>query len=107
MSQICTNDLVGLDERPAVGMKLGGGYVKLGQELPLEAGEGESKLDFLEHCGIDEAEGEAVTPLVIGANRLSRRTRMHRNLIIVLLAERKVSWVTFLKAEDIAVGVDG
>jgi len=72
-------------------MKLGGGYVKLGQELPLEAGERESKLDFLEHCGVDEAEGAAVAPLVIGANRLSRRTRMHRYLVIVFLAEGKVS----------------
>jgi len=107
MSQVCTNDLVVPDERPAVGVKLGGGYVKLGQELPLEAGERESELDFLEHCGVDEAEGVAVAPLVIGANGLSRRTRMHRYLVIVFLAERKVSLVTFLKAEDVAVGVGG
>jgi len=88
-------------------MKLGRGYIKLGQELPLEAGEGESEFDFLEHCSVDEAEGVVVAPLVIGANRLSRRTRMHRYLVIVFLAERKVSLVTFLKAEDITVGVDG
>jgi len=88
-------------------MKLGGGYIKLGQELPLEAGEGESEFDFLEHCSVNEAEGTAVTPLVIGANRLSRRTRMHGYLVIVFLAERKVSLVTFLKAEDVAVSVDG
>jgi len=89
-------------------MKLGRGYVKLGQELPLEAGEWESELDFLEHCGVDEAEGAVVAPLVIGANRLSRRTRIHSYLVIVFLAERKVtSLVTFLKVEDVAVGVDG
>jgi len=80
MSQVCANDLVGQDEHPAVGMKLGGGYVKFGQELPLEAGEGESELDFLEHCGVDEAEGVVVAPLVISANQLSRRTRMHSYL---------------------------
>jgi len=88
-------------------MKLGEGYVKLGQELPLEAGERESELDFLEHCGVDEVEGAVVAPLVIGANRLSRRTRIHGYLVIVLLAEGKVSLVTFLKAEDVAVSVDG
>jgi len=107
MSQVCANDLVGPDERPVVGMKLGGGYVKFGQELPLEAGEGESELDFLEHCGVDEAGGVVVAPLVIDANRLSRWTRMHRYLVIVFLAEGKVSLVTFLKAKDITVGVDG
>jgi len=99
--------LVGPDKRPTVGMKLGGAYVKFGQEFPLEAGEGESELDFLEHCGVDEAEGAAVAPLVISTDRLSRMTRMHRYLVIVFLAERKVSLVTFLKAEDVAVGVDG
>ena len=57
---MCANDLVGAGERPAVGMKLGGGYIQLGQELPLEAGEGESKFDFLEHFSVDEAEGAAV-----------------------------------------------
>ena len=56
MSQVRAKDLIGPDERPAVGMKLGGGYVEFSQELPLEAGEGESELDFLEHRCIDEAE---------------------------------------------------
>jgi len=88
-------------------MKLGGGYIQLGQELLLEAGEGESEFDFLEHCTVDEAEGAAVAPLVIGANQLSRRTRMQRYLVIVFLAERKVGLVTFLETEDIAVRVDG
>ena len=104
---MCANDLVGPDECPAVGMKLGGGYIKLGLELPLEAGEGESEFVFLEHYSVDEAKGAAVAPLVIGANRLSRRTRMHRYLVFVFLAKRKVSLVTFLETEDIAVRVDG
>jgi len=40
-------DLIGPDERSAVGMKLGGGYVEFGKELPLEAGEGNRSLTFL------------------------------------------------------------
>ena len=104
---MCANDLVGPDERPAVGMKLSGGYVEFSQELPLEAGERESELDFLEHCCVDEAEGAAVAPLVFSADRLTRKTRMHRYLVIMFLAERKVSVVTFLETEDIAVRVDG
>jgi len=88
-------------------MKLGGGYVEFSQELPLEAGEGESELDFLEHCCVDEAEGAAVAPLVISAYTLTRKTRMHIYLVILFLAKRKVSLVTFLETEDIAVRVDG
>ena len=62
MSQVRTDNLVCPDERPTVEMKLGGGYVKLGQELPLETSEGEAELDLLEHRGIDEAEGFVVAP---------------------------------------------
>ena len=54
---MCAEDLVSPHERPVVGMKLGGGYVKLDQEFPLKACEGEPKLDLLEHGGVDEAEG--------------------------------------------------
>jgi len=88
-------------------MKLGGGYVKLGQELPLKAGERKSELDLLEHCGVNEAEGVAVAPQVISANRLAGRTRTHRYLVIVLFAEGEVILITFLEVEDVAVGVDG
>jgi len=45
--------------------------------------------------------------LVIGANRLFGRTRTHRYLVIMFIAEREVILVTFLEAEDVAVGVDG
>jgi len=107
MSQVRASDLVGPDERPAIGMKLGGGYVEFSQELRLEAGEGEPEFDFIEHCCVDEAEGAAVAPLVISADRLTRKSRMHKYLVIVFLAERKVSLVTFLETEDIAVEVDG
>ena len=107
MSQVRTDDLVSPDERPAIGMKLGEGYVKLGQELPLKAGERKSELDLLERRGVNEAKGDAVTPLIISANRLSGRTRTHRYLVIVFFAEREVILVTFLEAEDVAVGVDG
>jgi len=87
-------------------MKLSGGYVKLGQELPLETSEGEAELDLLEHRGIDEAEGLAVAPLVVSADGFSERTRMNSHLVIMLLVERKVSLITFLEAKDIDVGVD-
>jgi len=69
-------------------MKLGRGYVKLGQELPLEASEGETKLDLLEHGGIDEAEWFTIAPLVVSADRLSWGTRMNSHLVIMFLAER-------------------
>jgi len=85
---------------------LGRGYVKLGQELPLEASEGEAELDLLDHGGIDEAEGFAIAPLVFGADGLSGRTRMNTDLVIMFLAERKVSLITFLEAKDVDVGVD-
>jgi len=102
-----TNDLVCPDERSAVGMKLSGGYVKLGQELSLETSEGEAELDLLEHRGIDKAEGFIVAPLVIRAYGFFGRTRMNRHLVIVFLAERKVSLINFLEAEDVDVGVNG
>jgi len=88
-------------------MKLGGGYVKLGQELPLETSEGEAGLDLLEHRGIDKEEGLAIAPLVVSADGFSGRTRMNRHLVIVFLVERKVSFITFLEAEDVDVGVNG
>jgi len=88
-------------------MKLGGGYVELGQKLPLEASKGEAELDFLEHGGIDEAEGFAIAPLVVDADGFSRGTRMNGHLVIMLLAKGKVSLITFLEAKDVDVGVDG
>ena len=102
MSQVRTDDLVSPDERPAVGMKLGGGYVKLGQELPLKAGERKSELDLLERRGVNEAKRGAIAPLIISANRLSGRTRTHRYLVIMFFAEREVILVTFPEAEDVA-----
>ena len=96
MSQVRADNLVSLDERPAVGMKLGGGYVELGQELPLKVCEGKPKLDLLEHSGIDKAERGVVAPLIIGADGLTGRTRAHRHFVIVLFAEREVILITFL-----------
>jgi len=88
-------------------MKLGGGYVKLSQKLPLEASEGEAEFDFLEHRGVDKAKGLAVTPLAVSANGLSGRTRSNNHFVVVFFAERKVSLITFLEAEDVEVGVNG
>jgi len=107
MSLVCAEDLVSPYERPAVGMELGGGYVKLGQELPLKACEGKPKLDLLEHGGVNEAEGGIVAPLIVGADGHTGRTRTHGHFVIVLFAEREVLLITFLEPKDVAIGVDG
>ena len=107
MPQVRADYLIRPNERPAIGMKLGGGYVKLCQKLPLEASEGKAKLDFLEHGGIDKTEGSAVAPLVVSTNGFPARARTNGHLVVVLFAERKVNGITFLKAEDINIGVDG
>jgi len=88
-------------------MKLGGGYVKLSQKLPLEASEGEAELDFLEHRGVDKAKGFTVASPVVSANGFSKRARRNGHLVIVFFAERKVNLITFLEAEDVDVGVNG
>jgi len=105
--QVCADNLIRPDKCPAVGIKLGGGYVKLGQELRLETSEGEAELDLLEHRGIDEAEGFAIAPLVVSADGFSRGRRINIHLVIMLLAKGKVSLITFLEAKDVDVGVDG
>jgi len=86
---------------------MGGGYVKLCQKLPLEASERESELDFLEHCGVDKAEGLAVASLVVSANGFSGRAGANGHLVVVFFAERKVSWITSLEADGVDVGIDG
>jgi len=88
-------------------MKLGGGYVELGQELPLKACEGKPKLDLLEHCGVDKAEKGVVAHLIIGADELTGRTRAHNYFVIMLFAEREVIRITFLETKYIAISVDG
>jgi len=88
-------------------MELGGGYVELGQELPLKACEGKLKLDLLEHSGVNEAERGVVAPLIVSADGLTGKTRAHRYLVIVLFAERKVILITFLESKNVAIRVDG
>ena len=51
--------------------------------------------------------GFAIAPLVVGADGLSGGTRMNYHLVIMFLAERKVSLITFLEVKDVDVGVDG
>ena len=99
MSQVRAYNLVRPDERPAV--------VELGQELPLEASEGEAELDLLEHGGIDEAEGFTIAPLVVDADGFCKGTRMNDHLVIMLLAKGKMSFITFLETKDVNVSVDG
>jgi len=88
-------------------MELGGGYVELGQELPLKACEGKPELDLLEHSSVYEAKGGVVAPLIVGADWLTGRTRPHNYFVIVLFSEREVFLITFLEAKDVAIGVDG
>jgi len=88
-------------------MKLGEGYVKLRQKLPLKASEGEAELDLFEHCGVDKAKGFVVASLVASANGFSGRAMTNGHLVVVFFAERKVSWITSLEAEDIDVSIDG
>jgi len=88
-------------------MKLGGGYVKLRQKLPLKASEGEAELDLFEHCGVDKAKGFVVASLVVSADGFFGRSRANEHLVVVFFAERKVSWITSLEAEDIDVSIDG
>jgi len=88
-------------------MELGGGYVKLSQELPLKACEGKPKLDLLEHGGVDEAKGGVVASLIVGADGLIGRTRTHEHFVIMLFAKGEVFLITFLEAKDVAIGVDG
>ena len=107
MSQVRADNLLSPDERPVVGMKLGGGYVELGQELPLKACEGKPKLDLLEHGGVNEAEGSVVAPLIVGADGLTGRTRTHGHFVIVLFAEREMLLITFLEPKHVAIVVDG
>ena len=101
------DNLVSSHERPAVGMELGGSNVELGQELPLKTRKGNPKFDLLKRGGVDEAEGGAVTPLIISANWLTGRTRPHNHFIIMLFAEGEVCLVTPLEANNVKVGVDG
>jgi len=88
-------------------VKLGRGYVKLRQELPLKASEGEAELDLFEHRGVDKAKGFVVASLVVSTNGFSGRARVDGHLVVVLFAERKVSWITSLEADDIDVSIDG
>ena len=87
--------------------ELGGGYVELGQELPLKACERKPYLDLLEHSGVNEAERGVVAPLIVGADGLTGRTRAHEYFVIVLFAEREVILITFLETKDVAIRVDG
>ena len=87
-------------------MELGGGYVELGQELPLKACERKPYLDLLEHSGVNEAERGVVAPLIVGADGLTGRTRAHGYFVIVLLTEREVFLVTLLEAKNVKVGVN-
>ena len=69
------HDLERPHERPAVGMKLGGGDVELGKKLPFKASEGKPKFHLLEQGGVYEAEQPAGVPLIVNAHRHVGRAR--------------------------------
>ena len=103
---MCADDLVCPDERPAVGLQLGGGDVKLSQKLPLKASEGESELDLLEYGCVDEAKGVTVVPFIISADRFPRKTRANGHLVIMFLTKGNVGLVSSLQTENICFSVD-
>ena len=76
-------------------MKLGGGDIELGKQLPLEAGERKPKLHLLEHGGVDEPEQLAVAPLIVRTERFIREAGQHGHFAIVLFMEGKVGLVSF------------
>ena len=69
---MCTKNLECPYKHPAVGMKLGGGDIELGEELPLEVGERKPKLHLLEHGGVDETKQLAAAPLIVRTDRFIR-----------------------------------
>ena len=103
---MCAYDLVCPDERPAVGVQLGGGDVKLSHKLPLKASEGESEPDLLEYGCVDKAKGVTVIPFIVSADRFPRKTRANGHLVIMFLTKGKVGLVSSLQTESICFSVD-
>ena len=68
-------------------MKLGGGYVNLREQLPLEGREGEAKTDALKYRLIEEEEGFSPIGLVVHANWLPRGAMTDGDVRIVGSAE--------------------
>jgi len=87
---MCAYDLKRPYERPAVGVKLGGGDVELSQQLSLETSEGKSELHLLEKRRAEKAERLAIARFVVSADRLLGVTRQHDHLTIMLLVKRKI-----------------
>jgi len=98
--------LVCPDEHPTVGVQLGGGNVKLSQQLPLIASKGESELDLFEYSCVDEAKGVAVVPFIVSADRFSRKARANGHLVIMFLTKGKVGLVSSLQTKDICFSVN-
>jgi len=103
---VCADDLVCPDERPAVGVQLGGGDVKFSQKLPLKASEGESELDLLENSCVDEAKGVTVVPFIVSTDRFPRKTRANDHLVIMFLVKGKVGLVSSLQTKNFCFSVN-
>ena len=85
------------DERPAVGVQLGRGNIKLSKKLPLKTSKGERELDLLEHGCVNTAERVTIAALAISTNRFPGRTRTNDNLVIMLLMECEVGLISQAK----------
>ena len=94
---MCTNNLVCPDKRPAVGMQLSRGNMKLGKELPLKASKGEPELNLLKNGCVNKVERVAIVDVAISTNRFPGRTRTNNNLVIMLLMECEVGLISQAK----------
>ena len=92
------------NKRPAVGMELSRGNIKLGQELPLKASKREPELNLLKYGCIDEAGGVAVVAVIISTDRFPRKTRTDGHFVIMLLMKGKMGLIS--EMENIGLSVD-
>ena len=99
-----TDNLVCPDERPAVGMQLSRGNIRLGQELPLKASEREPKLNLLEYGCIDEAGRVAAVAIIVSTDRFPKKTRTNGHLVVMFLMKSKVGLISLMM--NIGLSID-
>ena len=100
---MCANNLVCPDKRPAIGMQLGRGNIKLSKKLPLKASKGKLELNLLEHGCVNKAKRVTIVALAISTNGFPARTRTNNNLVIMLLMERQVGLISQAKNVSLRV----
>ena len=72
---------------PTVGMELGGGYVNLGEEFPLEGREWEAHPDAFEHRLVHEEEGTPLSRSVIHTHRFPRSAGTNGDVLVMSAVE--------------------